>query len=83
MSSDPLKSLLEDLRHLDVSSRIQTGELKAIGGYSDIYDGFLTLQNRGDKRKVAIKRSRTYADPEKDFSKVRISFNMYVRSLTE
>jgi hypothetical protein len=69
MSSAPLKTLPEELRHLDISAQTHLGELKAIGGYADIHEGVLTVRGAKDK-KVAIKRFRTFADPEKDFEKV-------------
>ena len=69
MSSDLLKGLLREYAHLDVTNRVQSGELMAMGGYADVYDGVLTSPD-GKETKVAIKRFRVFLGPESSFSNV-------------
>lgn len=70
-SLDSLNGILSQLQHLDQSSNLTIGKMKASGGFVDVYEGSLRVKGRKDKQRVAVKRFRVFADDDKDFVKVR------------
>ena len=70
-SLNSLNGVLSQLQHLDISSNLSIGKMKASGGFADVYEGSLRVKGRKDKQRVAVKRFRVFADDDKDFVKVR------------
>jgi hypothetical protein len=62
--------LATTLQSLKVSHRVDIGELKFFGGYADVYEGTLHLDDTNETRKVAVKRFRVHIDEDKQFEKV-------------
>ena len=75
VSPDPLQSLLESLRHLNLTGLVvREGPVTgAFGGYCDMYYGMIVWLPSGGtmgQKKVAIKRLRVHILQERDFAKV-------------
>ena len=75
VSPDPLQSLLESLRHLNLTGLVvREGPVTgAFGGYCDMFYGVMMLIPSGGlmrEKKVAIKRLRVHILQERDFAKV-------------
>ena len=68
-----LTTLLRQIKHLDLSERVNVGRPMASGGYADVYEGTFVVQGREQLLKVAIKRFRVFMheDAGKDLAKVR------------
>jgi hypothetical protein len=82
-SVESLKTLLRQIKHLNLSDRVKVGKPMASGGYADVYEGtFIVVgpQCGPQPMKVAIKRFRVFMHEEagKDLAKVSTHYLRYV-----
>ena len=75
-SVESLKTLLHEIKHLDLSERVKVGEPMASGGYADVHEGTIDvigLHGVRQPMKVAVKRFRVFMHEGagKDLAKVR------------
>ena len=57
-------------QRLDLSNDIDLGELVAMGGYADIYEGTLLVKKTNKKVKIAAKKIRCMLKKEKEFARL-------------
>ena len=60
------------LRRLDLSNDIDLGQVKAMGGYADVYDGTLLVKETNQRVRVAAKKLRCMLEKEKEFTEVSV-----------
>ena len=66
-----LDALLANLEKLDLTNDVEVGPIKALGGYADVHEGWLSVMGRDSKEKVAVKRFRRLVQGNTDFIQVR------------
>jgi serine/threonine protein kinase len=76
---DVLAELVTGFRRLVLSRDVELGRKIGLGGYADVYEAQLKVENSSETRRVAVKRYRFIVSKEKEFAKVRgIVFESHV-----
>ena len=68
---DVQQEIILGLPRLDLSNDIEFGQVKAMGGYADVYDGTLSVKKTNQRVRVAAKKIRCMLEKEKEFAQVR------------
>ena len=58
------------LQRLDLSNDIDLGQVVAMGGYADVYEGTLLVKKTNQRVRIAAKKIRCILKKEKEFARV-------------
>jgi hypothetical protein len=78
--SSAIEELMEKFEHLEVSELVEIGHLRDLGGFSEVYDGWMRVKGSKVKKKVAVKKFRVIRNQEENTVKVlSVTFNRSCR----